>query len=92
MVTTRRGTEVVLNLAVLCLLMAGMALINDEVRGHLVNVVAGDRATELSMIAAPVGNVTRVVFATLRQYQGADGSVLAFGVGAVVLLGLMLRS
>src|SRR5690349_9615815 len=45
MVRTRRATEAVLNVGALSIVVAGMAAMNDDVRRHVVNVIAGDRGT-----------------------------------------------
>ena len=89
---TRRAAEVILSVSTLCLLVAGMALINDEVRGHLVNAVVGDRAAEMATIAAPADHLVRFVVTTFRSAQGSDGTLLAFGVAAIALFGFMFRT
>jgi hypothetical protein len=92
MLLTRRRTEIVLNLFFFCLLAAGMALISDDVRGHVFNMISGDSATELSVIAAPARQVMHVVSSTFGDAKAAHGAVVAFGVAAVVLFGLMIRT
>jgi hypothetical protein len=89
---THRLTESLLSAGGLCVLVAGTAAISSEAREHLLNVVSGDRASELATIAAPAHRAALVVAATLRDVHAAPGSVLAFGLGAVVLFILMIRS
>jgi len=92
MVRTRRATEAVLNVGALSIVVAGMAAMNDDVRRHVVNVIAGDRGTELSIISGPADHATRAVFSTLHSYVGSDATLVAFGVAAVVLFTLMIKS
>ena len=84
--------EVFLHGGILTILIAGIAAINDDVRRHVVNVVAGDRASELSLVSGPADRVVHTVYAALHSYAGSDGTLLAFGLGAVVLFTLMIRS
>ena len=81
----------VLNLAALCVLLAGMSLLSDDVRRHLMTVMSGDRAGELAMIAEPADRAARMVLDTLAAYQSSHGHLVAFGVVAFVLVGFMLK-
>ena len=92
MTRTSRSIEVFLHAGVLTILVAGIAAFNDDVRRHVVNVVAGDRTSELSLVAGPADRVMHTIYATAHSYAGSDGTLLAFGLGAVVLFTLMIRS
>ena len=92
MYRSQRLTETVLSAGGLFLLVSGAALINDEVRSHVMNVVSGDRAMELATIAAPAHRAARAVASTFGDVQAAPSSVLAFSLGAVVLFVLMFRT
>jgi len=92
MVRIGRATEAVLNVGALSIIVAGVTAMNDDVRRHIVNVIAGDRAAELSIISGPAGRVTHTVFSTIHGFVGSDATLVAFGVGAVVLFTLMFRS
>ena len=92
MTRTSRSIEIFLHAGVLTILIAGIAAFNDDVRRHVVNVVAGDRTSELSLVAGPADRVMHTIYATAHSYAGSDGTLLAFGLGAVVLFTLMIRS
>jgi len=89
---THRLTETALSAGGLVLLVTGAAMINDEVRAHVLNVVSGDRAQELATIAGPAHRAARAVASTFGDVQAAPSSVLAFCLGAVVLFILMFRT
>ena len=92
MTRTSRATDVFLHAGVFTILIAGIAALNDDVRRHVVNAVAGDRASELSLVAGPADRVVRAIYSTMHSYAGSDGTLLAFGLGAVVLFTLMIRT
>src|SRR5262249_7653101 len=87
-----RLTETVLGVGSLFGLVAGAALINDEVRHHLMNLVSGDSATEWMTIAAPAHRAAVAVASTFGDVKAAPSSVVAFGLGALVLFILMFRT
>jgi hypothetical protein len=87
----QKRTVSMLNAGGLCLLVTGVAAMNDDVRNHLSNAVFGDRVTEFSIIAAPARDAMRAATSMVGHYSSAPGSVLAFGIGAVVLFCLMFR-
>ena len=91
MLRSQRLTETLLTAGGLFVLVAGTALINDEVRTRLINVVSGDRAAELARVTVPTHKAALAVLSTLNV-QAAPGAVLAFGLGAVVLFILMIRT
>ncbi|HMF94954.1 MAG TPA: hypothetical protein VKE96_11690 [Vicinamibacterales bacterium] len=92
MIRSHRLTEIVLSASALFVLVAGAALINDEVRKHVMNVVSGDGATELATIAAPAHRAALAVASTFGDVKAAPSSVVAFCVGAFVLFILMFRT
>ena len=89
--TTHKRTVSLMSAASVCVLVTGMAALNPDVRSHVANVVFGDRATELSTMAAPARAALRAATSFVGSYTDAPRSVMAFGIGAVVLFCLMLR-
>ncbi len=92
MMAKRRSGEILIKAGSLCVLVIGMAALNEDLRRHLMNALAGDRASEWAFVAGPTEQLTRQLFATLSDYQLAHGPLVAFGVVGVVLLGFMLRT
>jgi hypothetical protein len=86
-----RIQNAILHSAGLSLLVAGLAVINKDLRGHFSNVLAGDSETELAMIAVPANRLGRQTLETLREYQ-IDNELLAFGAVALVLFFFLFRS
>lgn len=74
-----------------CVLVAGVAALDDTVRRRVVGVFTGEAMSELSMAGSSVHRLVRT--ATEALGYGSEGaSLLYFAVAAVVILGLMLRS
>jgi len=92
MIRSHRLTETVLSAGGLFVLVSGAALINDEVRSHVMTMFSGDRATEMAPIAAPAHSAATAVRSTFGDVKAAPSSVVAFGLGAVVLFVLMFRT
>jgi hypothetical protein len=69
-----------------------MAAIDKDVRRHIVNVVAGDSATGLALIAAPVDRLGHLAFELLSDYQTDNPVLVVFGLVAVVLFAFLFRS
>lgn len=86
----RLGGETILSAGSLCLVVAGMTVINDDVRRHVIGMLSGDRATELAFVTGPAEQLGRRLLTIFADYQAAHGPLVAFGVVAAVLLGFML--
>lgn len=87
-----RCAEAILNLGVIGLVVAGMALISDDVRRHLGELVAGDRAGELALVIGPADHLRHLAMDSISGYQSTHGPVVAFAVGAFVLVCFMLKT
>lgn len=87
-----RCGEAILNAGTFGLVLAGMALISDDVRRHLTNLISGDRFSELSLIAGPADRFTRTVMESFGGYQAINGQLVMFGIATVFLVGFMLKS
>jgi hypothetical protein len=72
-------------------IVAGLAAMNDDVRRHIMNLVAGNVVSELAVVAAPVNRAATAAMKTLNDYQTDNGPLFAFGVAAVVLFGFLFK-
>lgn len=75
-----------------CLVVAGMAAIDHNVRRHVVNFVTGDAARELAIITAPANRFARVAFEALSDYRTDNEWLFGFGVVAAVLFAVLFRA
>lgn len=87
-----RSASILVTTGSACLLLAGMAVFSDEVRRHVANLLSGDRSGELAKVIDHVGQVTRAVVAVLGDYRATHEPLVAFGLVALVLFVLMIRS
>ena len=87
-----RCAEVIFSAGTLGLVVAGMALISEDFRRHLANLISGDRFSELSLISGPADHFTRSVMESFGSYQTINGELVMFGLATVFLVGFMLKS
>lgn len=85
-----RAVSAVMQIATLSLLVAAMAALNDDVQRFVQNVMAGDRA-QLVALAAPLDRAVHTVVDSFNALPISHGPMMAFGVLAVVLTGLMFK-
>lgn len=71
-------------------IVTGLAAMNDDIRRHVMNVVAGN-TSELAIVAAPIGRAATIAMKTMNDYQTDNGVLFAFGVAAVVLFGFLFK-
>jgi hypothetical protein len=84
-------TEKLMSAASGCAIVAGMAAFNDDVREYVAGLFNGDALNHLSL--ARTGTLTASVVPDAVALYAADHMPLVFfGLGAVVLLGLMMRT
>lgn len=85
-----RGTEAILQFASVGLLLAAMAVMNEDVRRTIADVLSGDGAAELMNVAAPLQHYVSMAIDTIGPY--ANGSMLLLAGVSVVLVGFMFRA
>ena len=85
-------TERFMSAASVGTLVAAITALNDDVHQFVVGALSGDPLTQLSFVRSSALHIDNVMTITLASYA-ADNMMLAlFGLGALVLLGLMLRA
>jgi hypothetical protein len=86
-----RIQDAILSVSSLGVLVAGLMAINNDMRRHVMNIVAGNLG-ELTVVTAPVNKAARMAVHTLNDYQTDSGPLFAFAAFAVVLFGLMFKA
>jgi hypothetical protein len=74
-----------------CALVAGLAVVNDDVRGHIVNVVNGDPSGQLSMLGLRA-DLARPLVKMVVDSWSAHTPLVVFGLASIVLVAFMLRT
>ncbi|MGH9256940.1 MAG: hypothetical protein ACRD3C_20460 [Vicinamibacterales bacterium] len=75
-----------------CAVVAGITALDDSVHQYVASVLGGDPLSNLSQLGGGTLRFANVMPNTLAFYA-ADHMLLAFfGLGALVLVGLMLRT
>jgi hypothetical protein len=90
-VVVRHFREMAFGMSAVTFTVAVMAMINEELREHLVNVFVGDRAAEIAIITAPIADLSHTALKTVTDYHGTHGPLIAFAVAAAVLLAAMFK-
>lgn len=75
-----------------CVLVAGIAALSDEVNLAVWGVIKGEPLVELSLGGWRLARIASMVTETLSSYAGDHTSLVLYGLGALVLVGLMLRT
>lgn len=84
--------EKLLSAGSLCAVVATITALNDEAQRILVSIVSGDPLTAMGFAGGGAFRINNAMTMTLGTYA-ADYMMLAFfGLGGVVLLGLMIRA
>ena len=86
-----RAVDAVIHVSALSLLVACMAAMNDDVRRFVVNMIAGDRVSELMIVAAPLDRVVRGVADSFNALPISHGPMVMFGALAAVLTWMMFK-
>jgi len=86
-----RAVDAAIHFSALSLLVACMAAMNDDVRRFVVNLIAGDRMTELMLVAEPLDRIVRSVADSFNALPISHGPMVMFGVLAAVLTWLMFK-
>jgi hypothetical protein len=84
--------EKVLSATGLCVLVTAMAAVNEQFGQFLAGLTRGELSTNVTFVGDRSLNMGRMVIATASSYTADNMTLVGFGVGAVVLLGLMMRS
>ena len=71
--------------------VAGMAVLNDQIRAQLANAIAGDPAGISSEVAFRAQDFGHGLVRDIAAYGAANGPMVGFGIVAVVLAILMFR-
>ena len=87
-----RATETLFNFSAVLLIVSVIALFDDEVRQHAGNLIGGNLAAELGIVAAPANRLTRIAFEAFGDYSSGNGTLVGFGAAGLVLLAFMFRS
>ena len=87
-----RSTGTFITAASVCSLIAGMALIDNDVRIHVSNAFGADRSGELTMAAGRAQDLTQYFFGVLGDYRAAHTELVIFALAGLLLFVLMLRS
>jgi hypothetical protein len=74
-----------------CVLVAGVAALDETVRRRVVGMFTGEALSELSFAGTSLHRLVRTATESLG-YGSEGASLLYFAIAAVVILGLMLRS
>jgi hypothetical protein len=69
-----------------------MAALNEQVAQFAVRAMNGEIGSDVTVLSERSLNMSRVALATARSYTGDNLALVGFGVGALALLGLMMRS
>jgi hypothetical protein len=75
-----------------CVLFAGMAAMNDDVRGHIVNVLNGDHSGQLSMLGLRANTLAGPLVKMAVDSWSAHTPLVVFGLASIVLVAFMLRT
>ena len=73
-------------------LVGGVAVLDDTVRGRLIGIVSGDLLTELSMAGMPLHRAVRTVTEMVGYQTTQNGTLTVFAVAALVLFVLTFRT
>jgi hypothetical protein len=84
--------EKLMSAAGACVLVAGMAAVSEDVRAFVTNPFDGDPSTQLSLAGSGALRIANVMPDTLAFYAADHMALVFFGLGAIVLLGLMMRT
>jgi hypothetical protein len=84
--------EKLMSAASACAVVAGMAAFNDDVREYVAGLFDGDALNHLSLARSSTLLTASVVPDTVAFYAADHMPLVFFGLGAVVLLGLMMRT
>jgi hypothetical protein len=74
-----------------CVLLGGVAVMSEDVRRSLTNVLVGDTATELASVTAPIHRLVNLATDTVGYQASEHGLMTFFAVAALGLLIFMLR-
>ncbi len=75
-----------------CGLLAGLAAANTSVRAELVGILRGESSSAVMMGVAEGQRAFRSFVETAGYHGSEHGVVVGFAIGAVVLVGFMLRT
>jgi hypothetical protein len=82
----------ILNGLSFCLVVAGMAAIDNNVRRHVVNIITGNAASELAIVTAPANRFARAALEAVNDYRTDNEYLFGFGVVAAVLFAVLFKA
>jgi hypothetical protein len=88
----RRFADAIAATGSVCVVVAGISAIDDDVRGFLVNVFTGDRVGDVEMISNRVYSGVGLVFPAVGNYYSAHTPLVLFALAALALVTFMLRT
>ncbi|HEY5618660.1 MAG TPA: hypothetical protein VIK60_12010 [Vicinamibacterales bacterium] len=81
-----------LSAACACAVVAGIAALNDDIHQFVAGVLTGTALTGFPQVGGGTMRIANTMPNTLALYTADHMMLVFFGLGAVVLLGLMLRT
>jgi hypothetical protein len=84
--------EKLLGAATMCALVTIMAAIDEKFGEFMSGLMRGELSSDVLFLSNRAVSFTRTVTDTLGTYTSDNFALVGFGVGALVLLGLMFRS
>jgi hypothetical protein len=81
-----------LSAASVCVVVGGIAALNDDVYQYSAKVLGDTSLTELSKAGSGTLDLSSVMASTVASYAGSDMLLTFSGLGALVLIGLMFRT
>ena len=84
--------ELFLSAASASVVVAAVAGLNDQAKQSVAGVLRVDVLTDFSSVGIRALGLARMVSETVGSYTGDHMALVGFGIGAVVLLGLMIRA
>ncbi len=75
-----------------CVLVGGMAAVDDTVRMRVAGVLRGEGFAELSVAGATLQHTVRTTFDTIGYHGATHGPLTFFAVAACVLFILMFKA
>ena len=88
----RRGIDALIFAAGVGAMVWGVAVLSDDVRRQMADVLAGDRSSQVAVVAASVARLSRPVLDTLSAYWSANPWLVGFGVVTLVLFVFIFRA
>jgi hypothetical protein len=90
--TRGRAIDVVLFLLAVVIIAAGVAYLNEDMHRQMVDVIRGDRSSQVAMLAASVTRLTRPILETFHSYWAINPWLVGFGIITFVMFIFMLKA